>query len=98
MQMVGNSVGNGSSNCLNTAGSNSTLHMFNFNVSGSTAECEGSLRLTWDGSPAQGPYNFSVIPLDGGYVPWVVPLDTKASYYDWKVNMTQGSYFTIMFK
>lgn len=96
--MVGNIVGNGSSTCLNTAGSNSTLRTVNFNASGSTAECEGGFRLTWDGDPSQEPYNFSVIPLDGGYMPWVVPLDANASYYDWQVNMTQGSYFTIMFK
>lgn len=96
--MVGNSAGANSTACLATVGANSTAHTVHFNVSGSTAECEGGLRLIWDGDKSQGPYNVSVIPLDGGYTPWIVPLSINASYYDWQVNMTQGSYFTLMFK
>lgn len=97
MQMVGNSGGSVAS-CLQTAAQNSTLHMVNFNATGSTDECGNGFRLTWDGNPSQGPYNFSVIPLDGGYKPWVMPLKAGTYYYDWQVNMTQGTYFTIMFK
>jgi hypothetical protein len=82
---------------VRNSGYNDTQRLFNFNVSGSTAECESNFRVTWDGPVSQGPYNFSVIPLDGGYKPWFVDVGTE-QYYDWKVNMSEGSAFTIMFK
>jgi hypothetical protein len=79
---------------------NETKGLFGFNVSGSVAECESNFRIVWDGPSFQGPYNFSVIPLDAGYTPWEVPLSYTGgnSYMDWKVNMTRGSLFTIMVK
>jgi hypothetical protein len=77
---------------------NYTDKLFNFNVSGSTGECDGNFRVTWDGAAQQGPYNFSVIPLDGSYQPFIVPVDSSLQYYDWKVNMSAGTYFTVMFK
>lgn len=77
---------------------NYTDKLFNFNVSGSTGECDGNFRVTWDGGAQQGPYNFSVIPLDRSYQPFIVPVDSSLQYYDWKVNMSAGTYFTVMFK
>jgi hypothetical protein len=91
-------VGAGPSDCLSSASFNLTQQLFSFNVSGSTGECDGNFRLTWDGTPNQGPYNVSIIPLDGGYAPWVIPLQSGAQYYDWQVNLTAGSYFTVMVK
>lgn len=98
VQVVNSPATGSSSTCLRTAEANSTLRFFTFNVSGSTAECESGFRLTWDGPVSQGPYNFSVIPLDGGYLPWVVPLNSSTNHYDWQVNMTRDTYFTIMMK
>jgi hypothetical protein len=93
-------VQEGPSECLSTAEYNETSPLFAFNVTGSTAECESTFRISWDGLPSQGPYNFSVVPLDGGYTPWEVPLEFNNTdgYMDWKVNMTQGTIFTIIMK
>lgn len=91
-------VGAGPSDCLSSASFNLTQQLFSFNASGSTGECDGNFRLIWDGTPNQGPYNVSIIPLDGGYAPWVIPLQSGSQHYDWQVNLTAGSYFTVMMK
>ncbi|RSH94454.1 hypothetical protein EHS25_004257 [Saitozyma podzolica] len=90
-------VEGGPSSCMTNAHFNYTDKLFNFNVSGSTGECDGNFRVTWDGGAQQGPYNFSVIPLDGSYQSFIVPVDSSLQYYDWKVNMSAGTYFTVMF-
>lgn len=91
-------VGPGPSDCLDEAGYNCTRQMFTFNVSGSSGECDGRFRVMWDGPPSQGPYTFTVIPFTLGYQPFNVQLDAAKQYHDWQVNMTEGTYFTIMFK
>jgi hypothetical protein len=90
-------VQGGPSTCVADARYNASTEMFSANISGSTAECDSNFRVNWDGASQDGPYNMTVIPLDGGYTPYEVTLD-GSQHYDWKVNMTQGSYFTVMLK
>jgi hypothetical protein len=85
--------------CLDTALSNKTDREFLYTVSGDVVECTQSFHLEWDATASDAPYNFSVIPLDGGYHPFVVPItDLNATSYDWIVNLTAGSFFTVMMK
>lgn len=96
VQAVQNS---GNVSCLDTALSNKTDKEFVFTASGDIVECAQSFHLEWDGPILDAPYNFSVIPLDGGYHPFVVPItDLNATSYDWTVNLTTGSFFTVMMK
>jgi hypothetical protein len=77
--------------------SNTSLKVFSFNVSGSTAECD-NLRLSWQNPAINGPYWLNVIPLDGTYTPWGIQMSTTNNYYDFQVNMSAGTYFTVMLR
>ena len=88
-----------STSCLNTAAQNSTARDFSFDVSGTAAQCASGFELKWTGLTVDGPYNFTVIPLDQGLFPYDVLLDTELSYEsDWTMNMTGGTRFTVMMK
>jgi hypothetical protein len=77
--------------------SNTSAKVFSFNVSRSTAECD-SLRLSWANPAIKGPYWLNVIPLDGTYTPWGIQMSTTNNYYDFQVNMSAGTDFTVMLR
>ena len=55
--------------------------------------------MSWSGGTEDGPYNFTVIPLDQGLFPFDVPLERGVkSMSDWMLNMTAGTRFTITMK
>jgi len=85
--------------CLYTAQQNQTSLDFTFSLSGVAEQCERGFEMAWSGGREDGPYNFTVIPLDQSFRPYDVPLeDGVRSMSDWTLNMTAGARFTIMMK
>ncbi|KAK8861638.1 hypothetical protein IAR55_002461 [Kwoniella newhampshirensis] len=83
--------------CLSSASSNSTSLDFTFTVSGVATQCQRGFEMSWTGGREDGPYNFTVIPLDQSFNPYDVTLENDVPYMsDWKLNMTAGSRFTIV--
>ncbi|ORY35776.1 hypothetical protein BCR39DRAFT_568458 [Naematelia encephala] len=81
------------SSCLNTASQNTTAQTFYFTVAGSAQQCMSGFELAWNLTAS----NFTVIPLDQKFDPYDVSLTTAVNnQYDWLVNLTSGSRFTIM--
>lgn len=85
--------------CLYTANQNASATDFRFTVSGVAEQCKRGFELGWSGSRQDGPYNFTVVPLDQSFKPFDVALKEDAtSMSDWTLNITSGSRFTIMMK
>nr|XP_031858479.1 uncharacterized protein CI109_006124 [Kwoniella shandongensis]KAA5525551.1 hypothetical protein CI109_006124 [Kwoniella shandongensis] len=83
--------------CLDTASYNSTSLDFTFTVSGQAVQCERGFETSWTGGKEDGPYNFTVVPLDQGFNAYDVPLEEGVtSQSSWQLNMTAGSRFTIL--
>ena len=61
-------------------------------------ECDTSLRVTHDGSAASSPYNYTIVPLDGGYKPWTASFPDGVNSVDVNVNMTAGSRFSVFLR
>ena len=61
-------------------------------------ECDTSLRIGHDGSAASAPYNYTIVPLDGGYKPWSGSFPEGKSVVDVGVNMTRGSRFSVFLR
>jgi len=85
--------------CLYTAQQNQTSLDFTFSLSGVAEQCERGFEMAWSGGREDGPYNFTVIPLDQSFYPFDVELeDGVRSMSDWTLNLTAGTRFTIMMK
>ncbi|WVQ78809.1 hypothetical protein IAT38_000900 [Cryptococcus sp. DSM 104549] len=85
------------STCLNTAYQNSTSLDFTFTVSGQAQQCQRGFEMSWTGGREYGPYNFTVIPLDQGFIPFDVTLENDVTYQsDWVMNLANGTRFTIV--
>lgn len=85
--------------CLGTYLSNQTSLDFTFTVSGVANQCARGFETSWSGGKEDGPYNFTIIPLDQGFRPFDVALQQDVPYEsDWVLNLTAGSRFTVMYK
>ena len=89
------------SGCVGSAPANQTGIEFSFQLAGQDEQCMAGFDLDWSaGSSQDGPYNFTVIPLDQSFMPYDVPLSSRGpeEESDWKLNLTAGSRFTVMMK
>ncbi|ODN76498.1 hypothetical protein L202_05164 [Cryptococcus amylolentus CBS 6039] len=98
------------SSCLRSASINATSLDFTFSLSGSAAQCQPGLEITWTGgsetaeTAEMAPYNYTLVPLDKGFMSWTVkvPGDGEGEWEgegwldDWVVNMTAGTRFTMI--
>ncbi|WVQ74718.1 hypothetical protein IAR50_004322 [Cryptococcus sp. DSM 104548] len=83
--------------CLRTAALNTTSLDFTFNLAGSCSQCAPGLEMSWTGGSEMEPYNYTLIPLDQGFLPWTVTIPEGETWRDyWRVNMTSGTRFTMI--
>jgi hypothetical protein len=97
IQVVGSST---DTLCLSTASSNASTNLFSMDLAGLPApsECDTSLKIKHDGSAASAPYNYTIVPLDGGYKPWSAAFPDGVNELDVSVNMTSGSRFSVFLR
>ncbi|ODN86601.1 hypothetical protein L198_07296 [Cryptococcus wingfieldii CBS 7118] len=90
------------SSCLRSASLNSTSLDFTFTLSGSLSQCSPGLEIAWTGGEEMGPYNYTLVPLDRGFMGWTVKVPGSGEgggegwLDDWVVNMTAGTRFTMI--